>query len=217
MYSPPSGIPLSLLSLPPQTLRRLHPLTGSLMAPGSSSERLHSSPTVTRRVSPSLSPTSRPSTSSSSSSSSCRRRRRRRRRRRSPSPSSSSPSSCWWCCALYYGVRRVPVNSLVVPIHADHRLLILFAFFRSRCQRTPFVYICIRILPRILCLDLFRTYRRCIHIHIHIYIHIYSKANLAIEKFCRVEIYIYIHIDILSIYNIINNILCMYRYTYMCN
>lgn len=146
---------LSLLSLPPQTLRRLHPLTGSLMAPGSSSERLHSSPTVTRRVSPSLSPTSRPSTSSSSSSSLCRRRRRRRRRRRSPSPSSSSPSSCWWCCALYYGVRRVPVNSLVVPIHADHRLLIVFAFFRSRCQRTPFVYICIRILPHLLCLDLF--------------------------------------------------------------
>ena len=121
VYSLPCAPFFSLSFVPPTpALRRLHPLMGSLMAPGSSSERLDSSSTVTRRVSPSLSPTSRPSTSSpsSSSSSSCRRRRRRRRRRRSPSPSSSSPSSCWWCCALRYGVRRDvwPVNS---AIHAD--------------------------------------------------------------------------------------------------
>lgn len=123
----------SLSNSPPTpALRRLHPLTSSLMAPGSSSERLDSSSTVTRRVSPSLSPTSRPSTSSSSSLSfSCHRRRRRRRRRRSSSPSSSSPSSCWWCCATHSGVRRVfvkPVEFLFIGLFVSRVCLFFFVF-----------------------------------------------------------------------------------------
>lgn len=133
----------SLSSSPPTpALRRLHPLTSSLMAPGSSSERLDSSSTVTRRVSPSLSPTSRPSTSLSSLSFSCRRRRRRRRRRRSSSPSSSSPSSCWWCCATHSGVRRIyakPVEFLSIGLFVS-RVFPLF-FSCSCCQRTLFVYV----------------------------------------------------------------------------
>lgn len=134
----------SLSSSPPTpALRRLHPLTSSLMAPGSSSERLDSSSTVTRRVSPSLSPTSRPSTSSSSSLSfSCHRRRRRRRRRRSSSPSSSSPSSCWWCCVNHSGVRRVySWNECRISTLRIVRLSCLPLFFRSCCQRTLFVHV----------------------------------------------------------------------------